>query len=69
MIYAVTIEPLDAVFFISEPPQGNNWQVQEGVWLDVPLTRLLPPSSKGTEDGACHHSGFRAARRRLPAAG
>ena len=36
MLYAVTIEPLDAIFFLSEPPQGDHWHVQEGVWLDVP---------------------------------
>ncbi len=36
MMYAVTIEELDAIFFLSDEPQGEGWQVQEGVGLDVP---------------------------------
>ena len=37
MLYAVTIEPLNAVFFVSERPDANGWKVQEGVELDIPF--------------------------------
>jgi len=36
MLYAVTVEPLDAIFFLAERPEGVSWKVQEGVWLDIP---------------------------------
>jgi hypothetical protein len=35
MLYAVTIEPLNAIFFVSERPDDNGWEVQEGVSLDI----------------------------------
>jgi hypothetical protein len=37
MLYAVTIDPLEAIFFLGEPPEQNCWQVQEGVELDLPF--------------------------------
>jgi hypothetical protein len=54
MLYAVTIEPLKAIFFLSEPPQGNDWQVQEGVWLDVPSNyHVWPEGDKCPEQVLC----------------
>ncbi len=35
MLYAVTIEPLNTTVFLSEPPEDNPWEVQEGVALDA----------------------------------
>jgi hypothetical protein len=35
-MYAVTVEPLNAVVFLAEPPSGDSWKVQDGVWLDIP---------------------------------
>ena len=35
MLYAVTIEPLNTTFFVSERPEDNEWEVQEGVALDA----------------------------------
>jgi hypothetical protein len=37
MLYAVTIDPLEAVFFLGERPEETCWQVQEGVQLDLPF--------------------------------
>jgi hypothetical protein len=37
-MYAVTIEPLRAIAFLSAPPEGSQWQVQEGVEIDIPST-------------------------------
>jgi len=54
MLYAVTIEPLDAIFFLSEPPQGDGWHVQEGVWLDVPANYdTWPEGEKPPEQVLC----------------
>ena len=36
MLYAVTIEPLNAIFFVSEHPVEDEWEIQQGVSLDVP---------------------------------
>ena len=35
MLYAVTIEPLNTIFFVSERPDECEWEVQEGVSLDA----------------------------------
>jgi hypothetical protein len=37
VLYAVTNEPLRAVFFLDERPEENSWQVEEGVELDFPF--------------------------------
>jgi hypothetical protein len=37
MLYAVTIEPLNATFFVSQRPDDNEWEVQEGVELEIPF--------------------------------
>ncbi len=37
MLYAVTIEPLNAIFFVSESPDHDEWEVQEGAELDLPF--------------------------------
>ena len=36
MLYAVTIEPLNAIFFLAERPDADPWKVQEGVELEIP---------------------------------
>lgn len=35
MLYAVTIELLNAIFFVSDRPDECPWEVQEGVELEV----------------------------------
>ena len=35
MLYAVTIEPLNAIYFVSDRPDDNPWEVEEGVELDI----------------------------------
>jgi hypothetical protein len=35
MLYAVTIEPLNALFFVSDRPDECPWEVQEGVELEI----------------------------------
>ncbi|MGP0062442.1 MAG: hypothetical protein ACLQGP_02410 [Isosphaeraceae bacterium] len=37
MLYAVTIEPFNAIFFVSESPGADEWEVQEGAELDLPF--------------------------------
>jgi hypothetical protein len=37
MLYAVTIEPFNATFFVSERPDNTEWEVQGGVELDLPF--------------------------------
>ncbi|HEV3166007.1 MAG TPA: hypothetical protein VGZ22_18410 [Isosphaeraceae bacterium] len=46
MFYAVTVEPLNAIFFLVEKPVGNEWPVEEGVNLF-----FLPPDYR---DSSCH---------------
>ena len=43
MLYAVTIEPLAVVLFTDEPPEGGNWDVEEGVSLDLPFNYAAWP--------------------------
>jgi hypothetical protein len=35
MLYAVTIEPLNGIYFVSDRPDECDWEVQEGVELEV----------------------------------
>jgi hypothetical protein len=35
-MYAVTIEPLNAIVFLAVPPGDGPWSVVEGVELDLP---------------------------------
>jgi hypothetical protein len=35
MLYAVTIDPLNAIYFVSDRPDDNEWDVQEGVELEI----------------------------------
>jgi hypothetical protein len=37
MLYAVTIEPLNAIFFLDKRPEGHRLKVHEGVELDLPF--------------------------------
>jgi hypothetical protein len=54
MLYAVTIEPLNAVFFVSEKPLGAGWDVQDGVGLDVPSNfDAWPEGAKRPEQILC----------------
>jgi hypothetical protein len=41
MLYAVTIDPIPAIFFLAEPPGPGEWEVEEGVDLDVPSNLYL----------------------------
>ena len=44
MLYAVTIDPLNSIFFVSDRPDDNEWEVQEGVGLEIdPLYGPRPP--------------------------
>ena len=35
MLYAITIEPLNAIYFVYERPDDNPWEILEGVELDI----------------------------------
>src|SRR5262245_46958831 len=35
MLYAVTIEPLNVIAFVYDPPGDHPWDVEEGVELDI----------------------------------
>jgi hypothetical protein len=35
MLYAVTIDQLNAIFFVSDRPDDNEWEVEEGVSLEL----------------------------------
>lgn len=37
MMYAVTIEPLNAIFFLADRPDESCWPVEEGVSIDIPV--------------------------------
>ena len=43
MLHAVTIEPLNTICFVSECPEENEWDVQEGVALDITLNFNIGP--------------------------
>jgi hypothetical protein len=43
MLYAVTIEPLNTICFVSERPDDNPWEVQEGVALDITFNFNIGP--------------------------
>ena len=43
MLYAVTIEPLNSICFVSECPEENEWEVQEGVALDITFNFNIGP--------------------------
>jgi hypothetical protein len=43
MLYAVTVEPLNSVFFLSERPPESPWRVEEGVMLDIPSNYVYWP--------------------------
>lgn len=36
MMYAVTIEPLNAIFFLADRPDESSWPVEEDVSIDIP---------------------------------
>ncbi len=50
MLYAVTIEPLNSIFFVSDPPDDSEWKVQEGVWLDAAPLYGPRPADRGPID-------------------
>jgi hypothetical protein len=35
MLYSVTIDPLNIICFVSDRPDDNEWEVQEGVELEM----------------------------------
>lgn len=36
MLYAVTVEPLNSIFFFAERPEEGPWTIEEDVKLDIP---------------------------------
>jgi hypothetical protein len=46
MLYAVTIDPLNAIYFVSERPEADPWKVQEGVELDIPFNYDIWPDNE-----------------------
>jgi hypothetical protein len=54
MLYAVTIEPLNTIVFVSERPEDNEWEVQEGVALDAaPLYGAWTPDRGPIDEILC----------------
>jgi hypothetical protein len=54
MLYAVTIEPLNTICFVSERPEENEWEVQEGVSLDAaPLYGPRTPDRAPLDEILC----------------
>jgi hypothetical protein len=54
MLYAVTIDPLNAIFFLGERPEESAWHVQEGVELDLPFNYdTWPDGEKPPEQVLC----------------
>jgi hypothetical protein len=45
-MYAVTIEPLNAIFFVTERPEGDHGKIDEGVALDLPSNLYLWPEGE-----------------------
>ncbi len=37
MLYAVTIEPFNAIFFVCDRPEQDEWEFEEGVELEIPF--------------------------------
>jgi hypothetical protein len=35
MLYAITIEPLNGIYFVYDRPDDNPWEIEEGVELDI----------------------------------
>ena len=56
MLYAVTIEPLNTIFFVSERPDGGHWEVQDGVSLDVPSNYAAQPEGAGPPEQVLYRS-------------
>ena len=54
MLYTVTLEPLNTIFFVSERPEDNEWELQEGVALDAaPLYGRWTPDREPFEQILC----------------
>ena len=50
MLYAVTHDRFDAIFFVCDRPENSRWTVVEGVELEVPATyRDSSPEPDGAE--------------------
>jgi hypothetical protein len=44
MLYAITIEPLNGIYFVYDRPDDSPWDVEDGVELDIyPLYGTWPP--------------------------
>ena len=53
-MYAVTIEPLNAVLFLGDRPEGKDWEVQDDVELDLdPNYALWPAGTDAPEQVLC----------------
>ncbi len=54
MLYAVTIELLNTIFFVSDRPDDNEWEVQEDVSLEVdPLYGIWTPDQRPLHQTLC----------------
>jgi hypothetical protein len=54
MLFAVEIEPLNRIFFVSERPDGGEWEVLEGVSLDAaPVYGIGRPGREAQEQILC----------------
>ena len=54
MLYAVTIEPLNIIFFVYDRPDDNPWEVEEGVELDIyPLFGTWTPDREPLHQTLC----------------
>jgi hypothetical protein len=54
MLYAVTIEPLNATFFVSDKPDADDWHVDVGVELEMnPLYGTWTPDRPPIQQILC----------------
>jgi hypothetical protein len=54
MMYAVTVEPLNSVCFLTERPEESRWEVQEGIQLDIAANYAdWPPGEDRPEQILC----------------
>jgi hypothetical protein len=62
-MYAVTIEPIESIYFLSERPEGERWEaiqkntkvkVEEGVGIEIPTNvNLWPDGAECPEQVLC----------------
>ncbi len=50
MLYAVIVKPLNSIFFVSERPDDDNWEVLDDVSLDAPPIYGIGRADKEPQD-------------------